>query len=142
MQHRWGRTVFYGELLIELMEQIKAESSEKKRTGILLQFWKAQVERDKSFKVVPVDSIPEEEQEEMRNLLKQREEIRGSTLRECTLDDGEHIDWSGCESQKIDDELRRRGSLVGFQALEFGVVFCLLNSFNLSLSLPTSVSLG
>ena len=94
------------------MEQLKAESSEKKRTGILLQFLKAQVGRDKSFKVVPVDSLPEEEQEELHKLLKQRKEIWGSTLWECTFDDVEHIDWSGCESQEIDDELRRRGRLV------------------------------
>ena len=107
-----GRTVFYGESFIELMEQLKAESSEKKRTGILLQFLKAQVGRDKSFKVVPVDSLPEEEQEELHKLLKQRKEIWGSTLWECTFDDVEHIDWSGCESQEIDDELRRRGWMV------------------------------
>ena len=82
------RTVFYGEALVALMEQLKAESSEKKRTGILLQFKKAQVERDKSFKVVPVDSLPEEEQDEARKLLKLREEIADRWAETVRMEDG------------------------------------------------------
>jgi len=87
-----SRTVFYGEALIELMEQLKAESSEKKRIRILLQFWKTQVERAKSFNVVPVDSLSEEEQKEMRNLLKQRKEISDRWAVSVRTEDGKYVD--------------------------------------------------
>ena len=96
------------------MEQLKAESSEKKRTGILLQFKKTQVERDKSFKVVPIDSLPEEEQDEARKLLKLREEIADRWAETVRMEDGKYVDHPDLDSamhefQKIDDEFRRRG---------------------------------
>jgi hypothetical protein len=60
-------------------------------------------------KIIRIDSLYEDEQNELRDLLKQREEMWNSTLRECSFDNGPNVDWTGCESQEIDDELRRRG---------------------------------
>jgi hypothetical protein len=82
-----------------------------KRIETLLFFKKVKTEADKN-KIIRIDSLDEDEQDELRDLLTQREEMWKSTLRECSFDNGPDVDWFGCESQKIDDELRRRGWMV------------------------------
>ena len=97
--------------LHDLMKLLIAESSFVKRIETLLFFKKVKTEADKN-KIIRIDSLDEDEQDELRDLLTQREEMWKSSLRECSFDNGPDVDWFGCESQKIDDELRRRGWMV------------------------------